>query len=147
MFISTANLVMHLESGGCRSGATRHTVNQFVAERDTGHFITNPNRLITGPTETWATERAWNGNNYECYFCHKEFRALTGLNQHLASPAHERMTYRCPPQLSQGCRMQFKTLSALCQHIESGSCGVIRFKVVQDNMQNLVRGMNRLTYY
>ncbi|KAF8607585.1 hypothetical protein BDV93DRAFT_467041 [Ceratobasidium sp. AG-I] len=145
-FISKAALLLHLEGGRCSSGATRHTINRFVAERDTNHFITNPNRMITGPTQTWATQRAWNGHSFECYLCRRDFQTLASLNQHLASPAHDQPVYRCPPHLNNGCQMQFKLLSALCQHIESGSCGVLRFRVVRDTMDGLVQGMNRLGY-
>ncbi|KAH7343793.1 hypothetical protein B0J17DRAFT_643954 [Rhizoctonia solani] len=144
-FVSRSALLLHFEGGGCRSGLTRNKLNRLIAERDQFNFVTNPNRLITGTTETWATEHAWNGYSYECYFCHRGFKSLAQLNQHLASPAHEQALYHCP-KLGHGCQAQFKTLSGLCQHIEGGSCGVMRFKVVQDNMDNLVRGMNRLTF-
>ncbi|CAE6449569.1 unnamed protein product [Rhizoctonia solani] len=144
-FISRSALLLHFEGGSCRSGLTRKALNRLVAERDKSNFITNPNRLITDTTETWATSRAWNGSAYECYFCHKGFRSLAHLNQHLASPAHEQALYHCP-KLGHHCQARFKTLSGLCQHIEDGSCGVMRFKVVQDNMDNLVRGMHRLTF-
>ncbi|KDN50975.1 hypothetical protein RSAG8_00604, partial [Rhizoctonia solani AG-8 WAC10335] len=144
-FISKSALLLHFEGGSCKSGLTRQSLNRLIAERDRSNFITNPNRLITGTTETWATQRAWNGYAYECYFCHKEFRSLPQLNQHLASPVHEQPLYRCP-QLGHGCQAQFRAASALCQHIENGSCGVARFKVVQDSMNNLIRGVNRLTF-
>jgi hypothetical protein len=144
-FISQSALLLHLEEGGCKSGATRHALNCLVAERDTNHFITNPNRMITGPTQTWATNRAWNGDAFECYLCHKEYQTLVRLNQHLASPTHEQPIYHCP-KLGHGCKSQFKALSALCQHIESGSCGVMRFKIVQDSINNLTRGVNRITF-
>ncbi|CAE6439400.1 hypothetical protein ACGC1H_000781 [Rhizoctonia solani] len=144
-FVSKSALLLHFEGGRCNSGLTRQSLNRLIAERDKSNFITNPNRLITGTTETWATQRAWNGSSYECYFCHRGFLTLPQLNQHLASPAHEQALYHCP-QLGHGCHSQFKTLSGLCQHIEDGSCGVAKFKVVQDNMDKLVRGMNRLTF-
>ncbi|EUC57773.1 C2H2 type zinc-finger protein [Rhizoctonia solani AG-3 Rhs1AP] len=144
-FVSKSALLLHFEGGGCKSGLTRQSLNRLIAERDRSNFITNPNRLITGTTETWATQRAWNGSSYECYFCHKGFLSLPQLNQHLASPAHEQALYHCP-QLGHGCQSQFRTLSGLCQHIENGSCGVARFKVVQDSMAKLIGGMNRLTF-
>ncbi|KAH7343794.1 hypothetical protein B0J17DRAFT_593415 [Rhizoctonia solani] len=144
-FISKSALLLHFEGGRCKSGLTRQSLNRLIAERDRSHFITNPNRLITGTTETWATEQAWNGYAYECYFCHKEFHSLPQLNQHLASPAHEQPLYHCP-NLGHGCRAQFKAASALCQHIEDGSCGVMKFKMVQDNINRLVRGVGRITY-
>ncbi|MCJ1316693.1 hypothetical protein MMC15_002014, partial [Xylographa vitiligo] len=88
-------MTIHLESGTCASGITRHTINEKIRAHDTNHLITQ--RLLTYPDEngrsgrvdTWATEAAWNGHLYECYFCPKEFGSLQGLNQHLKSPAHE----------------------------------------------------------
>ncbi|CAE7081179.1 unnamed protein product [Rhizoctonia solani] len=144
-FVNKSALLQHFEAGSCKSGLTRQTLNRLVAQRDKSNFITNPNRLITGTAKTWATKKAWNGHAYECYFCNKEFRALPRLNQHLASPVHEQDLYHCP-KLGHRCKAQFKTLSGLCQHIEDGSCGVARFKLVQDSMDNLVRGMKRLKF-
>lgn len=77
-------------------------------------------------------------------FCDKECNSLRALNQHLASPRHLEQIYRCPHT---ECRQQFTVLSALCQHIESGRCGVIKFKQVQNVMDSLVSGMRRLTAY
>ncbi|KZO94067.1 hypothetical protein CALVIDRAFT_484868 [Calocera viscosa TUFC12733] len=152
-FISPAAVVLHLESGKCASGVTRTIIDRYIVQHDRNNVITNPSRLITGPvgsrqlqpTATYiATERSWNGNGYECYFCHKEFKYLAQLNQHLASPKHtkpEEMIYRCP---NRDCNMKKATLSGLCQHIESGSCGVNRFSSVTDAMDQFVSGMRRL---
>jgi len=136
-----------MESGGCASGMTRHRLNDAVTTMDRFNVITNPARLIGGLNqfvETWATDKAWNGAAYECYFCHLIFRSLTALNQHLQSPRHEEKIYFCPKH---DCRKEFTTLSGLCQHVESGSCGVLRFREVQAVMDSLVRGMKRLTAY
>lgn len=150
-FVTEAHLVLHCESGGCPSGVTRRAVNKVVASIDRGNIITDPRRMIqessNSPiTQTWATGRSWNGEAYECFLCHKEFQSLTSLNQHLQSPAHEDNIYRCPPAWN-GCRAQFKTLSGLMQHVESGSCDVERFKrrftkVIND----VVEGMRSLTF-
>ncbi|KAB5595390.1 Zinc finger protein [Ceratobasidium theobromae] len=146
-FISNGALFLHLEAGVCRSGATRQALNRLIAARDTQHIITNPSRMIAGTTQTWATERAWNEDtgNYECYFCHKEYETLARLNQHLASPAHERPIYHCP-KLGHGCQAKFKTMSGLCQHVENGSCGVMRFNLIQQTMNNFIGGMRRITF-
>ncbi|KEP52397.1 zinc finger, C2H2 type protein [Rhizoctonia solani 123E] len=144
-FVSRSALLLHFEGGSCKSGLTRQRLNRLIAERDKSNFITNPNQLIKGSTETWATRKSWNGSAYECYFCHKEFRSLYQLNQHLGSAVHQQPMYHCP-KLGHGCQAQFKAASALCQHIEDGSCGVTRFKFVQDSMNKLVRGVNRITY-
>jgi len=148
-FISPAALILHFESGTCSSGLTRAELDRRVVRADRNHLITNPDRLICGPggceppTTTWqATEYSWNGMEYECYLCHKGFGTLNRLNQHLQSPFHKEKIYRCPKS---DCRIEFKTLSALFQHVEGGSCGVQRFRQVRDAMDRLTRSVNALT--
>lgn len=88
--------------------------------------------------ENIATERSWNGYGYECYLCHREFGSLTGLNQHLKSPAHEQNLYKCP---NRACGREYKLLSGLVQHFESESCGVMKFSVVQQQARAGVNNM------
>ncbi|KAG8791655.1 hypothetical protein FRC12_008501 [Ceratobasidium sp. 428] len=145
-FSSATNLILHFETGTCVSGVTRQHVNNMVTQLDRTNLITNPRRMITGTTESYqATEHAWNGYNYECYLCHKEFGSLNSLNQHLASPIHEQPIYHCPT-LGTGCRLQFRTLGQLFQHVENGSCGAGRFKLVQEGMQRITQGMRRIGF-
>ncbi|KAK7026332.1 hypothetical protein R3P38DRAFT_2949282 [Favolaschia claudopus] len=143
-FVSRSAMLLHLEAGTCKSGADRKVINRVVQTYDTQNIITNPARLITGGGNTTyaASERAWNGYAYECYLCHADYRTLAALNQHLASPRHQDKIYVCP--LS-SCRVQFTTLSGLCQHIESERCGVAKFRVVQNTMDDLLGKMRRLT--
>ncbi|KAI0325435.1 hypothetical protein GY45DRAFT_1364490 [Cubamyces sp. BRFM 1775] len=155
-FVSSAALVLHLESGACVSRVDRDTVNRIVERFDRQNIITNPSRMIAGgpgsassrkPTvvDQWATERSWNGAGYECYLCHRTYRTLPALNQHLRSPAHEDKLYRCPRGLY-GCGTEFSTLSAFCQHVESGRCGVCRFRSEVDRvLEGLSSKMKRLT--
>ena len=70
---------------------------------------------------TWATDRLWNGYAYKCFLCNKTFYTLVRLNQHLKRPFHEDKIYRRPKS---DCRVEFVTLSGLCQHVVGGSCGV-----------------------
>ncbi|KAI0637525.1 hypothetical protein C8Q77DRAFT_1046942 [Trametes polyzona] len=152
-FVSKAALILHLESGSCVSGMSRQDVNKIVAQIDRSNIITNPARMIAGapgsarPTVTgmWATERAWNGTGFECYLCHRTYRSLPALNQHLQSPAHTDKLYRCPSAWY-GCGAEFSTLSAFCQHVEGGKCGVRRFQNEFDRvMGQLSGGMRQLT--
>lgn len=150
-FVSGAALLLHLESGKCPSRITRDQVNRVAAKYDTNHVITNPARMIayheggSGSVPTWATERSWNGSMYECFLCHRECRTLDALNQHLASPAHEEKMYRCPRGYS-GCGTEFKTLSALCQHVESEMCNIRRFnRKIQNYLTDLTSNMKMLT--
>ena len=150
-FITAGALTLHFESGTCPSGMTREQLNRLVVRADTNNYITNPSRLLTGPlgwseppapASMWATERSWNGSAFECFLCGSTYRSLAHLNQHLKSPRHQDKIYRCPKS---DCRIEFATLSGLCQHVEGGSCGVRMFRQVRDTMDSLTRGFNMLT--
>ncbi|KAF9225261.1 hypothetical protein BS17DRAFT_587858 [Gyrodon lividus] len=144
-FVSKSALVLHLESGSCKSGVNRRMVEQYIRQIDRNNIVTDPSRLLTAGDDVHqyiATERSWNGRGYECVLCHSPFRTLTDLNRHLASPRHQDRIYRCPLTT---CHMTFSTLSALCQHVESESCGVLRFRAVQDAMEGLLNRVGSLT--
>ncbi|KAH9168393.1 hypothetical protein EDB89DRAFT_1992280 [Lactarius sanguifluus] len=149
-FVSPAALTHHFESGACRSGMTREQLNRLVVRADGNNYITNPARLIGGPTgeyeppmttSAWATELSWNGMKYECFLCHSTFKSLGRLDQHLQSPTHDQKIYKCPKP---DCHVEFVALSALCQHVEGGSCGVRVFRQVQNAMESLTRGSNAI---
>lgn len=154
-FISYADLTLHLESGACRSGIGRRRVNALAVKYDRNNVITNPNRLIAGPdgvalaphiVHAYATERSFNGVAYECILCHRTFTALDRLNAHLGSPTHDDKIYRCPVRYD-GCGMEFKTLSGLMQHSESGTCEVRRFQTrVNSALDNLTARMGRIGF-
>lgn len=141
-------MTLHLEQGTCVSGMNRALVNERVVALDRNNIITNPSRLIEGgsapPTATTylATERSYNGRDYECYLCEREFSALRSLNAHLNSPRHQERIYRCPKA---ECRKQFSSLSGIIQHVESQTCEVYQFRAVKDVMGQLSSGMGRLT--
>ncbi|KAF8131570.1 hypothetical protein EV363DRAFT_1330402 [Boletus edulis] len=143
LFINKSSMISHLENGGCPSGATRKMINRWVQLNDRNNTVTVPRRLLTNgdDIEYIATERSWNGYAYECVLCHSTFGALADLNRHLASPRHQERMYRCPLQT---CLMRFNTLSGLCQHVESESCGILKFRAVREGMDDLLRDMGRL---
>ncbi|KAG1879504.1 hypothetical protein C8R48DRAFT_685828 [Suillus tomentosus] len=145
-FINKSALILHLESGSCRSGVNRRVVDNWVRANDRSNVITNPARLITAGERAniklIATEQSWNGQAYECVLCHTQYRALMDLNRHLDSPRHQEKVYRCPLDT---CRKHFVSLSGLCQHIESERCGVMKFRAVRDVMDNLLNGVARMT--
>lgn len=151
-FISSADVALHCESGTCVSGITRNDVDRLAVRYDRSNTITNPARMIGGPSDyqpqvvdTWATEDSWNGSAWECVLCHKTFRSLMALNAHLKSPAHADKIYRCP-SVFRGCNMEFRTLSGLLQHVERSSCGVTKFQPqVKAVMDGVTRGAWMLT--
>ncbi|KAH9971824.1 hypothetical protein BGW80DRAFT_420889 [Lactifluus volemus] len=86
-FSSSARLMLHLESGSCPSGMTRKELDRRVVGADRNNVITNPSRLLCGPsgceppvtTRVWATARSYNGESYECFLCHATYRTLAAL--------------------------------------------------------------------
>jgi hypothetical protein len=122
----------------------RQTVYDTVREQDPGGTFTK--HLLSWEDEGAqyiVNENSWNGDAYECYICHREFRNLHGLNQHLNSAAHRQSLYHCPQRT---CRQDFKTLAAFTNHLESEACGYMRFDSVQRQMSGLVSSARRLAY-
>jgi hypothetical protein len=140
-FTTASGVIIHLESGRCTaSGLDRAKINDMVRRLDRNNVITKP--LLTMPgydsVEMIATERAWNGYYYECYLCTREFETLQALNSHIKSPVHEQAIYRCPKA---SCGREYKLLSGLIQHVESETCGVMRFNQVQQQAKNGIQHM------
>ncbi|KAF9459148.1 hypothetical protein BDZ94DRAFT_1225130 [Collybia nuda] len=143
-FNQPSAVAMHIESG-CHK-VTRHQVTAAVHKLKISPTI-SVNRRLEGPIlppttiiTYSATELAFNGYAYECYLCHKTFRGLKYLNAHLNSPAHDDDEFKCP---GKKCKSEFKLVSGLIQHIESGSCGLARFKEVQDQFESLTDRFSR----
>ncbi|KAF5878845.1 putative zinc finger protein [Botrytis fragariae] len=132
-------LIIHLESGRCPSGSNRQKINAEIRRLDRDHVITT--RLIEYPSSSStniATSRSWNGSQFECALCYRGFNTLQGLNSHLKSPVHQQKMYKCP---GARCGKEFIALSGLVQHVESESCGVMRFSKVQSTARGGVGRM------
>ncbi|KAK1759098.1 hypothetical protein QBC47DRAFT_293087 [Echria macrotheca] len=144
-FVSATGLTHHLETGSCSRARNidRQAVYSIVRARDPRGAISKKLLTWEGDSDYEATGESWNGEFYECYLCHREFGKLQGLNQHLNSPAHQQSLYHCPQG---GCRTDFKTLASLINHLESESCGFMRFEAVQKRMGNLVSSNHLLTF-
>lgn len=59
---------------------------------------------------------------YKCYLCNPVklgFRTLPSLNAHLSDSEHRASRYKCPHT---ACRLPFKTIGGLLQHIETRKC-------------------------
>ncbi|KAF7926583.1 hypothetical protein BELL_0382g00020 [Botrytis elliptica] len=138
---TTSALINHLESGRCPSGSNRERINAEIRRLDKNHKITTPLIEYSSPSSTnIATERSWNGFCYKCSICHCGFSTLQGLNGHLRSPVHDQRMYRCP---GPSCGREFIVWSGLVQHVESESCGVMRFANVQKSASGGIDKMLR----
>ena len=82
------------------------------------------------PTSGLATEASYNGSRYECILCHKTFMSLHGLNNHLRAVHTKKSTmYRCEhADGSRACGKKMRGLRKFVEHVESGGCGVKKFK-------------------
>lgn len=87
---SATGLTHHLERGSCpnASGLNRETLYKFIRSKDPGGSIT---KNLIGWHESASYEASNSAFNHvlqawECYFCHRLFRTVASLNQHLNSP-------------------------------------------------------------
>ncbi|KAK8011212.1 hypothetical protein PG990_010177 [Apiospora arundinis] len=140
-------LCQHLEKGGCPKlpNLTREQIYQVVRSKDPKGIITK--NLIGWHSSVsityYANESAWNGWAYECYLCHKTFGQIESLNRHLGSSAHQQALYHCP---NRDCGKDFTTLAGLMNHLESESCGFIRFSSVQRTATDIVSGNRQIRF-
>ncbi|KAK4223681.1 hypothetical protein QBC38DRAFT_372664 [Podospora fimiseda] len=142
-FTTATGMTHHVENGACSAIPNwgREKTYRFIRSRDPTGVISKKLIGWTGDSGGYeAGQRSWNGSAYECYFCHREFRTLYSLNQHLNSPAHQQALYHCP---NRRCGQDFKTLGGVINHLESESCGAMRFETVQRKIGDIVSG-NRL---
>lgn len=51
--------------------------------------------------------------------------------------------YHCPGRM---CTKEFRALAALFSHLESETCGAVRFDVVQRNVGGLLTGRKRIGF-
>ncbi|KAI0325954.1 hypothetical protein GY45DRAFT_1329538 [Cubamyces sp. BRFM 1775] len=122
-FVSIAAVFIHLESGACVSGVTVDDVARIAASVD------RYDNVITVDDARWIADQVydsldrgsgWSGPWFECPICDDEVPTSShALRQHIRS-VHP--IFHCPPDF--GCGKRFGTLSALCQHVESGQCDV-----------------------
>ncbi|KAI1559830.1 zf-C2H2-jaz domain containing protein, partial [Pyrenophora tritici-repentis] len=134
-FATATGVTHHLETGSCSKARqlNRDTILAEVRRRDPNQLITK--KLLTYPesgSSITATSASYNCDTllYECYLCHKGFRELKSLNAHVNSPVHKEKVYHCP---GRACAREFRALAALFNHLESESCGAVRFDAVQRN--------------
>lgn len=136
--MSATGLVHHLERGACPNAPLdRKRLHEAVQRRDPHGVLTKKLLTWTDNTEYEATALAYDAraNAFKCYLCGRFFQSLPSLNQHLQSPVHQQDLYHCP---NRQCRKNFTTLAAVINHLESETCGFMRFDAVQSNTQSIV---------
>lgn len=89
-FSTATGLIHHLERGSCprAPGINREEIFRIMKQRDPNGYVTN--LLLKYETASYTTSnQGWNGRAWQCYFCNREFRTQSSLNQHLNSPVRE----------------------------------------------------------
>ena len=130
-YVTASGLSHHLETGSCPNAPhlNRESIHRIIRKRDPSGLITKKQITYGDSNVTYsATDRAFNGNDWECYICHQIFGKITSLEQHLNSPKHKQKVYHCP---NGRCEKEFVSLAGLFQHLESESCAFMRFERVQ----------------
>ncbi|KAJ8122271.1 hypothetical protein ONZ43_g1493 [Nemania bipapillata] len=146
LFATAAGLAHHLETGSCPKAArlNRDEVYKLVRRLDDSGLIAKKLIGWEGSTTYQASSLTWNGDYFECYFCHRLFNSLQSLNQHLQSPIHQQKLYHCPNRTV--CKKEFTTLAGVCNHLESESCKAMRFEAVQRHFQEIMKGDRLIGY-
>ncbi|KAK0610195.1 hypothetical protein B0T17DRAFT_128730 [Bombardia bombarda] len=144
-YTTAAGMTHHLERGACPNAPNLDidAVYDIVRRKDSRGILTKKLVGYTGqPTGGYRVtgNAAWNGRAWECYLCHHGFGSSHALEQHLNSGTHRQPLYHCPKDT---CHMNFKTLAAIINHLESETCGAMRFETVQRRIGDIVTG-NRL---
>ncbi|OJJ03184.1 hypothetical protein ASPVEDRAFT_133608 [Aspergillus versicolor CBS 583.65] len=146
-YTTASGLSHHLETSSCPNAPSlsRETIYRMVRERDPSGVITNKQiGWVEEKNATYSANlRSWNGNGYECYLCHRQFKSLPALNQHLNSSAHKQQVYHCP---NSGCAKPFAALAGLFNHLESESCSFMRFERVQQSLGNVLQGGRLISF-
>lgn len=65
------------------------------------------------------------------------------MNAHVNSPAHKEKVYHCP---GRACSREFKALAALFNHLESETCGTVKFEAVQRNVGGILSGQRMIAF-
>jgi len=91
LFTTATGVTHHLETGACPNagGLNRDGLYRVVRSKDPQGLVSKKLIRWTGSCSYEASASSWNGNAYECYFCHRTFGRLPSLNQHLNSPTRK----------------------------------------------------------
>ncbi|KAF2454907.1 putative zinc finger protein [Lineolata rhizophorae] len=152
-YTTASGLLHHLERGSCARAPSlnRETILRLVRARDADGIITTK-RIgwrdgdeDGGQARLRATPAAFNGAAWECYLCHRQFRAVEALDAHVNSPVHMQAVYRCP-NVAGRCGREFTTLAGLFAHLESESCGFMRFERVQRSVGTVLQGRKMIAF-
>lgn len=152
-FLSDAHVLLHIDSGTCACGITRHQLDADAIMLDNttdavvvdtamlcrgGNGKYQRRRPLAGPLDPSSSDndddnyirrsKTRRGGWYVCPVCRAAFPRPQALQSHLNSPVHDERIYQCKAALD-GCGAAFATLAGLLQHVEGGQCAVDRGRI------------------
>ncbi|EJC99645.1 uncharacterized protein FOMMEDRAFT_160070 [Fomitiporia mediterranea MF3/22] len=122
---SLSGLISHVEGGYCSLRITQKDVDAFITQYDDQNVIMKPKRDTAESNGTSNPSKSKSATVDYCRNSHNK--------HHLLEKA-----YHCPMH---NCDIQFIARSALCEHIERGSCEVNKPRVLEKVLDCLERGM------
>ncbi|KAM7196068.1 hypothetical protein V8F33_006360 [Rhypophila sp. PSN 637] len=144
-FTTATGMVHHLERGSCPAARnlSREEIYRFVRQKDPQGVISKKLIGWSGDATYEVTTRFWDGDCFRCYLCGRGFGSLSSLRAHINSPTHQQALYHCP---NRRCGMEFKALASVINHLESETCGAMRFETVQRRITDIVSSDRRITF-
>ena len=133
----------HLETGSCSRAPNinRDTIHDALQSRDPHGVITK--KQLEWHSEYEVTDSSWNGYGYECYLCANVYDTLRDLNKHVNSGAHREKIYHCP---NRSCSTEFVSLGGLFNHLESETCGFMKFEKVRKRVGDVLDGSRLIKF-
>jgi hypothetical protein len=80
-------------------------------------------------------------DSYGCYLCGNVYTTPPELNTHINSGPHRQRIYHCS---NNRWSTEFVSLGAFFNHLESDTCGFIRFERVRNTVTGFLDGSSRL---
>ncbi|KAK5173261.1 uncharacterized protein LTR77_001942 [Saxophila tyrrhenica] len=147
-FMCASGLAHHLETGSCRNAPSlnREKLFRVVCQADPTGFFTNMNVQFGKSNARWEVNDAvydYYRRARPCHLCSQGFATANGLSQHLNSPKHQQKVYHCPKT---SCGKKFAALAGLANHLESESCGLMRYEAVQKKFGRIMDSSRMLGY-
>ena len=140
-------LAHHLESGSCVSAPQldRESLFRIIRERDVDGVLTRANIAYGPSTVSYEVNACYDYNRraWVCYICQQGFTSPHGLDQHVRSPVHQTKVYHCPNRL---CAREFATLASVASHLESESCGLVKYDEVQTRFKEVITSNRMITF-
>ncbi|KAF9055757.1 hypothetical protein BJ165DRAFT_1335838 [Panaeolus papilionaceus] len=134
-FVSHAALVLHWESGACKSGIDCADVHTLALQYDQRHTFSCPHDY-NQPIVPIRSVCDWNnGIIYECITCARITRSHNEIITHFNNN-HVDKLFVCPNR--DLCDARFALLSGMTQHVLSNKCGAANMDELRMDLLSLI---------